>query len=209
MSDSNSFAPIKTRVALLSTIGSLHQEPLSYDLECLRSIVITVSPDILCVEITRSDWERGDLSKAAVEIREVLAQVTSLTDTVLVPIAPPLTRFEEFSAPAGWRQDLMRALDLLLTWGQRKADNPEAIHGPVFETFCHTVCLLTEMTWSANERAVWEAQNIELADAILEAIRRDPGRRVLVAVECQRLHKLTPLLRQHTMELEIVDYQDL
>jgi hypothetical protein len=201
--------PDKTRLAFLSTIGPLHLESLTYDVECLRSILLAVSPDILCVEIMQSDWEDSDLTKASVEVREVLAHTTSLMDTVLVPIAPSSTRFEDFSSPPGLRLNLMRALGRFLTWGQRMADNPKAIHGPMFETFCHTVCMLTEMTWSASECVAWEAQNIELADVILAAIRRDPGCRMLVAVQCQRIHNIEPVFRKLPNELELVNYWEL
>lgn len=199
----------KTRLALLSTIGPLHLESISYDLDCVRSILLTVSPDILCAEIVQSDWEENDLTKASVEVRAVLAHTTRLMDTVLVPIAPSSKMIEEFSAPPGWRRDVTRALDRFLTWGQRLADNSKAIHEPMFETFCHTVCVLTEMTWSASERAAWEAQNIELADVILAAIRRDPGCRVLVAVQCQRIHNIEPVFRKFPNELELVNYWEL
>jgi hypothetical protein len=32
---------------------------------------------------------------------------------------------------------------------------------------------------------------------------------VLVVVQCQRLHRLTPLLKAHSDELELVHYQKL
>jgi hypothetical protein len=61
----------------------------------------------------------------------------------------------------------------------------------------------------ALDRAAWEAQNEALAENIVQAARRDAGRRVLAAVRCQRLHWLIPLLRAHPDEFEIVDYRKL
>ena len=198
-----------TRLAVLGTLSDLHREPIAYDLACLRSLVVDLAPDLLCAEITREAWEDSDLSGAALEVREALAPVVKATDIVLVPVAPSPQQFTDFEGPPGWRRDLVSTFDRALRWGQRRADRPEAINGTLFELFCHAVCELTEMTWTKEDRTTWEAQNDVLAENILEAVQRDEGRRVLVAVQCQRLHRLLPRLRAHADLLEIVDYQEL
>ncbi len=199
----------RTRLALLATLSELHYEPLSYDLESLRTIVAQLAPDLLCAEITREMWEGGDLSQAAVEVRDALVPIVEVTDVVLVPVAADTNRFADFTPEAGWRQNLARAMDRALVWGQRQADTPEAINGMLFEAFCHPLCQLTELTWTADKRKAWEEQNQIIADNIIEAVKRDRGRRVLVAVQCQRIHKLEPVLRMYPDLLEIVDYRDL
>jgi hypothetical protein len=103
----------------------------------------------------------------------------------------------------------VRTFDRLLRWGQLQADDARSINGPWFGAFCHSVCLLTEMFWSAKDRARWEKQNQELAENIVQAVRRDSGRRVLVTVQCQRLHRLLPLLHAYEDLFTIVDFQDL
>lgn len=209
MNASNSSHQTKTRVALLATLGALHAEPLAYDLNCLRTIVEELAPDLLCAEITHRDWESGDLNKATMELRQALEPAARLSETVLVPVSPSPERFEDFVAPPGWRQNLVYTFDRWLRWGQRKANKPQAVHGMLFESFCHTVCVMTELAWSPDERAAWGRQNQALAEKILDIARRDPGRRVLVAAQCQRFHKLEPLLKRHRDEIELVDYRKL
>ena len=209
MNNSRSSSQMKTRVALLATMGALHAEPLAYDLNCLQTLVIELSPDLLCAEVTQQEWENRDYAKTGLELRQALEPAVRLTETVLVPVAPSPDRFEDFVAPPGWRQDLVQTFDRWLRWGQRKAGNPQAIHGMLFESFCHTLCLMTEMAWSPEERAAWEHQNKALAEAILDIAHRDPGRRVLVAVQCQRFRKLEPILKGYRDEIELVDYWDL
>ncbi|GAB4577458.1 MAG: hypothetical protein Fur0022_01890 [Anaerolineales bacterium] len=198
-----------TRLALLATLGDLHREPLPYDLHCLRALVATLHPDLLCAEVTQEAWEQGDLTNAAVEVRAALAPAAALTDVVLIPIAPSLEQFSDFAPLPGWRRSLVRQYERLLRWGQRKAGHPEAIHGLAFEAFCHTVCLLTERTWDPQARARWESQNRALVENILQTIRQDPGGRVLVAAQCQRLHRLLPMLQAYPDLLQIVDYRAL
>lgn len=195
-----------TRLALLGTLSDLHHEPLAYDLAQLSAVVVKVAPDLLCAEITRAMWEGGDLSSAALEVRGALAPVVAATDIVLIPVAPSPERFDNFAREGGWRAAMGHSFDRLLRWGQRQADTPEAVNGPLFGAFCHTVCYLIERAWTTAERAAWNEQNTVIADNIIETVRRDPGRRILVAVQCQRIHKLKPLLRQHGGELTLVPY---
>ncbi|MDT8304929.1 MAG: hypothetical protein RRC07_03240 [Anaerolineae bacterium] len=199
----------ETRLALLATLSELHHEPIAYDLQCLRDLLIELAPDLLCAEITREMWEGGDLSTAAVEVRDALAPVVASTDTVLVPVAPSAERFYDFAPDGGWRRSLVRTYERILRWGQYRAGRPEAVNGPLFEAFCHPLCVLTEMTWTAEKRAAWNAQNEQIAENVLHAVRRDPGRRILVAVQCQRIHRIEPLLKAGAEHVRLVTYSEL
>jgi hypothetical protein len=198
-----------TRLALLGTMADLHREPLAYDLACLRALVVELAPDLLCAEITQEMWEAGKLADADIEVREALGPVVALTDTVLVPIAPSSAQFTDFRPQRGWRQSLALASERFLRWGLRIANTPAAVNGVVFGAFCHTLCHLNEALWTAQDRSAWDEQNQRMAENILRALRRDPGRRMLVAVRCQRLHWLLPRLKEHAQELEIVSYREL
>ena len=198
-----------TRLAILGTMSDLHTQPISYDLNCLQRVVADLSPDLLCAEITQEAWERTDLSQASLEVREALAPVIASTDIVLIPVASNPKQFVDFTPDSGWRRHIVRTFDRLLRWGQIQADDVKSINGFGFGAFCHTVCMLTEMFWTKNDRASWEKQNRELAENIIGAVQRDRGRRVLVAVQCQRLHRLIPLLQAHDDLFQIVSYQDL
>jgi hypothetical protein len=203
----NSSSP--TRLAVLGTMSDLHQQASRYDLACLQKVVADVSPDLLCAEITVEAWESDDLSKGSLELREALAPVVTSTDIVLIPVSPTAEKYSDFVPNTPWRTGLVRTFDRLLRWGQLQADDVRAINGPWFGAFCHSICLLSEMFWNAEDRARWEKQNQDLAQNIVRTVQRDSGRRVLVAVQCQRLHRLLPLLQAHEYLFTIVDYQDL
>ena len=199
----------RTRLAILGTLSDLHREPLAYDLACLRSLVTDLAPDLLCAEITRDAWERHDLLAASMEVREALAPVEAATDLVIVPVASSLKAYTGYLPVASWRRTLVRLFDRLLRWGGRKAGRPAVVNGVPFGAFCHTVCWLAERFWTADQRAAWEAQNRAMVENIVQAVQRDPGRRVLVAVQCQRVHRLRPWLHAYDELLEIVDYGEL
>ena len=199
----------QTRLAILGTMSDLHRQPISYDLNCLKQIVTDLSPDLLCAEITREVWENNDLAQTSLEVREALAPVIASTDIVLIPVAPNPKQYVDFTPDSGWRHRIVRNFDRLLRWGQIQANDIKSVNGVGFGAFCHTVCMLTEMFWTKNDRVAWEKQNHELAENIVRAVQRDSGRRVLVAVQCQRLHRLIPLLQAHNNLFQIVNYQDL
>ena len=199
----------QTRLAILGTMSDLHREPISYDLDCLQKIVADVSPDLLCAEITKEDWEQEDLSRAALEVREALAPVIASMDVVLIPVAPTSARYADFTPDSGWRRSLVQTFDQLLRWGQIQADDARKINGSSFGAFCHTVCWMTESLWNVKDRHAWQKQNEELVENIIAAVKRDGGRRVLVAVQCQRLHRLIPLLNAHSELFKFVAYQKL
>ena len=200
---------VRTRLAVLGTMADMHLQPVVYDLNRLRKIVAELAPDLLCAEITRDAWEKGGLSNVALEISAALAPLVAASDIVLIPVIPSLEQFTDFTPSAGWRRSLARGFDRILRWGQRTANRPEAINGVMFGAFCHTLCWLTEKMWTENDRMTWEAQNKAMAKNIMQAVRRDPGRRALVTLRCQRLHVLLALLRTYSDELEIVDYREL
>lgn len=198
-----------TRLAILGTVSELHRLPLPYDLACLRKILIEQAPDLLCAEITAEALEQDDLSTTDLEIREALAPVAAVTDIVLVPVAPSEKHYAEFAANTLWGQRVTQSGIGILRWGQRKAATPQAINSPIFGLFCHLVCALTESSWPSEQRSEWERQNLAMIENILQVVRHDPGRRMLVVVQCQRVHRLAPLLKKHTGELELVQYQNL
>jgi len=190
-------------------MSDLHRQPISYDLDCLQRIVADISPDLLCAEITREAWEHDDFSQASMEVREALAPTIASMDIVLIPVAPTPKQFTDFTPDSGWRRRLVRTFDRILRWGQVQANDVATVNGARFSAFCHTVCWLTEMFWTTKDRAEWERQNKELVENIVHAVQRDSGRRVLVAVQCQRLHRLIPLLHAHDDLFNIVVYQNL
>jgi len=202
----------KTRLALLGTLGHLHTEPLRYDLACLRALVEDLEPDLLGVEVEPDAWERGDLSGAPVEVREALAPAAHRTNTVVVPLAGPSPG--ELAPPEGGgltrlRARLLRSADRLLTTLQRTADGPEGVNSPLFGHVCEFICNVEAAATSEIGRRTWEATNQRILERLLWAVRRDPGRRVLVAVQCRRVHWLEARLRPLRAEITLVPYVEL
>jgi len=198
----------KTRIALLSTLSDMHTQPIQYDLAALAAIVNRIGPDLLAVELPRQDWEASRLDQAPVEVQRSLLPLAELSQVVIVPVAPDPREFNDFAPQAGWRAGLAGWLDNALSRAQRAANNAEAIHGLLFEGVCHTLCMLNEMSWDAEARRAWEEQNQAIVDNILQAARRDPGCRILVAVQCQRIHRLEPRLKK-IPDVDLVDYREL
>lgn len=202
---------VKSRVAVLGTLAELHKEPIKYNLACLTRLVKELEPDLLCAEIQRDDWESGDLSRAPIEYREALVPLSRRTDIVIVPVSS--SEGCELIAPQegpflGLRSRLIGILNWHLRVMQRLAGRPRATNSGLFGHLCNTICALQAWLCGAVTRRAWEEANQQIFDNILWAVRRDPGRRVLVTVDCRRRHLLEERLR-HMDELELVDFWKL
>ena len=209
--NTTSTAP-KTRIALLGTIGHLHAESVRYDLASLQQAVETLQPDLIGVELEPDAWERGDLSGAPLEVREALVAAARRTDSVLVPLggAPPHAVIAPgHSQLAALRSGVLHLADAALAQLQRNLEGPEAIEAPFFSSACHIICDVEAAAAGRPWRREWEAANKDIFARLLAAVRRDPGRFFLVALQCRRLQPLRNRLRTMTDEIELVDYQHL
>ncbi|MCC7106546.1 MAG: hypothetical protein IT307_15515 [Chloroflexi bacterium] len=198
---------VRTRLALIGTIGPLHAGPLRYDLPRLRRAVEELEPDLLGVEADPDAWASGDLDDSPLEVREALVPASRRTNAVVIPLGGVATH--TFAAPedgllAGLRAGLLTVLDRLLAAVQRRLEGPEATSSPLFKHTCGLVCSIETMASTTASRSAWERSNTEILERLLSAVRRDPGRRVLVAVQCRRVHWLEQRLRTFQDQLQLV-----
>jgi hypothetical protein len=169
--------PAKTPVGILGTLGAWHRRASAYGLQEVEAIVRAWAPDLLCAEINQADWEAGRVAALPVEYRECLLPVCRELGVVLVPVG------DHWHAPPSPLR-----LALPLGAGPRWINSAEADR-------CH--CLWAHL-WPGSQRA-----NRELVENILQAVRRDPGRRVLVIVRVERRYAVVQRLCQ-TDEVRLV-----
>lgn len=201
----------KSRVAVLGTLAELHREPIRYDLKMLVRLVKNLQPDLLCAEIHLDHWRSGHLDQLPPEYGEALLPLIRRTDIVLVPVASD--QGCELISPRGgpirggrsalvwWMNWMMRSL-------QRDAGTPEAINTGLFGYLCDAMCAVTAWVCGQATRRAWQQANQQLYDNVVQAVQRDPGRRVLVTVDCRRRHQLQKRLKM-LAEIELVHFRDL
>jgi hypothetical protein len=120
----------------------------------------------------------------------------------VVPIAgehPP-----EEPAASGWRGLAIEVLRRLLAALQRTSPPAAVVEGMRH----HVADVLYELMGAlAGHRTYrdWKTHTAYLTDRVIEVARRDPGRRVLVAVNLRHCHHIRPALRKHP-EIRVVPY---
>jgi len=100
-----------------------------------------------------------------------------------------------------WMNWMLRSL-------QRDAGTPEVINTGLFGHLCDAMCAITAWVCGEATRRAWQQANQQLYDNVVQAVRRDPGRRVLVTVDCRRRHQLEARLKALD-EIELVHFRDL
>lgn len=201
----------KTRIALLGTVADLHKQPIRYDLDELKRIVERTQPDLLGVEVERDAFEREDLSRAPMEVRETLIPLALKTDTVIVPIGAASDH--ELRAPRhGWllgvRRTLIGWLDGMMAWIQKFANGAREVNSTIISHTCGLLCDLEAYASGEHGRRAWEMTNEKMLRNIEWMAQRDPNTRILVAVQCRRKHALEQQLKRMP-GIQLVNYWEL
>lgn len=195
-----------TPVAVLATIGELHREALTYDLRALVQLVTGMRPDLLCLDLTPDQWRRRDAADLPPEYREALLPLADETDIVVVPIAGE--SLLEDPAAMGWRGIALRPLHAWFARLQCTAPGPAALsRGPRLVVANLLYGLMAALAGNGT-RSRWQAYAAELAQRVIDTVRRDPGRRVLVAVGARHCHQVCRALEQYP-EVRIVRISEL
>ncbi|TAK35059.1 MAG: hypothetical protein EPO21_07570 [Chloroflexota bacterium] len=199
-------------VALLGTLRDLHLRLPDYTLSRLEELVAAKSPDLLCVEISRQSWESDDLEQAPIEVRDALARLSRSSDVTLIPIGAGGSSWSDAGIPtprhgmlASVRRWLSALLDRMTVDLMRLAGGPRAINSPILEHLCGALCGLQTVLADSGGRQAWTSKNQELLDGILWVLQRDPGRRILVTLDCRRKHWLRRRL-QRIPDVTLVDF---
>ena len=196
---------------MLGTLGEAHAESAGYDMQTLERLVREIEPDLLCAEIRPEDWEAGDPEGATPEYRDVLLPLSRRTDIVVVPVAGarnPGLITPRSGRLLGLRSLAVRMLNAHLRWMRRSARSPEQINSGWWGALCDRTCSMTASLCGRETRREWDEANRAILEKVLAAIRRDPGRRVLVTLDCRRRHRLERDLRR-APEVELVPHRDL
>lgn len=201
-----------SKVALLGTLRELHAALPDYDWRRLEELVVAKQPDLLCVEIDRQAWEGDNMEQAPVESHEVLARLCRSGEVTLIPIGGGGRGWAESGVAlphrgvlASLRRSFSTLLDRATVSLMKLAGGPRAINSPIVEHACGALCELQVALADREGRQAWRAKNEELLDGIIWILRRDPGRRVLIALDCRRKHWLRRQLRS-VPEATLVDF---
>ncbi len=193
----------RTPVVVLGTLGELEQGFSPAYAERLVRLVQQQQPELLLAEIPLESFEHGGTA-LPLEYRQGLIPLGQLSDTVVVPVGARPTQtllIPKGRVFLGLRRSLVRGINGLLVGLQRHS--PTWMNGLVYGIVCDNLCHLTEALCGATARREWAEQNSRLLSGILSAIRQDPGRRVVVTLDCRRRHALLRALRRQP-ELRVV-----
>jgi hypothetical protein len=167
----------KTRAGVLETAGSWHALLPRYRLRRLEELVRGFMPDLLCAEINRDDWESQRFGSFPLEYRECLLPLCRQLGAIVIPVG------DRWPVPPS-------PLRLAILFGAS------------LRWMCRPAALRWQRAWARLFPGAEQA-NADMVARILETVRRDPGRRVLVVVRVERCYAVLEGLGQ-VNEVEVV-----
>ena len=197
------------RVAVLGVLADLHGEVEQYDLKPLRQLILEIQPDLICAEIQWVDWLSGNLAAAPRAIRETIVPLCRRTDMVIIPVGG--SALKEFGIPTADRllkAQVIRTLNGLQRISCAVINHPVAINSVAYSHCCDLTCAVELNLCGQTAKKIWQEENDTIIKNILETLTRDPGRRVLVTVDCRRRQWLMKQLAQ-TPQVDLVHYNQL
>lgn len=195
-----------THMAVLGTLAEFHEDPLPYDLTALVDLVADINPDLLCLDITWSQWQRQDSSRLPLEYSEALLPLAAQTDIVVVPIGGE--QVMPRATAVGWRSLVIGWARGLLSWMQATAQGPDAINQGWRHHVGNMLYSLTRYLSGEQVEHAYHDHIEQVAQAALQAAENNPGNRILVVTNIQYCHHIRPQLQQHA-GIRVTTYQDL
>jgi len=187
-------AEILTRIAVLGTLTEFHADPLPYDLKSLVDLVAGINPDLLCLDMTLTQWQQQDFSRLPSEYREALLPLAAQTDMVVVPIGGEQAMPR--ATAVGWRNVLISGVRKLLGWLQATAPIPDAINQGWRHELANLLYSLARYLAGEAANHAYHTHIEQLTQAALQAAAHNPGNRLLVVTNIQYCHHIRPRLRQ-------------
>ena len=197
------------RVAVLGVLADIHSEAVQYDLKPLRKLILAIQPDLICAEIHWVDWLSGNLTAVPRAIRETIVPLCRRTDMVIIPVGG--SALKELGIPTAdsfLMGQVIRTLNGLQRISSAVINHPASINSAAYSLCCNLTCAVELSLCGQTAKKVWQEANDTIFKNILETLSRDPGRRVLVTVDCRRRQWLIKQLSQ-TPQVEFVHHSEL
>jgi hypothetical protein len=198
-----------SRVAVLGILADLHSDEVQYDLKLLRKLILAIQPDLICAEIQWVDWLSGNLAAAPRAIRETIVPLCRRTDMVVIPVGGVASmEFGATEADRFIKARLIRVLNGLQRISWAVVNQPAAINSDAYTLCCNLTCAVELNLFGKTAKKIWQEANDTILKNILETLTRDPGRRVLVTIDCRRRQWLVKQLAQ-IPRCDLVHYNEL
>lgn len=198
--------PMNTSIAVLGTLADFHRQPIPYNLGALVALVRRIQPDLLCLDLTPEQWRDQAFADLPPEYREALLPLALQSDIVVVPIAgecPP----PEPSA-AGWRAGVLRWTMAGLGALYRSAPDPTSANQGWRHELANGLYAVIGRLAGPGLRQDWRNHIAHLTQQVLATARRDPGSRILVAVNVRYCHPIRHAL-QGQPAVRVVSFSEL
>ncbi|MHB9144324.1 MAG: hypothetical protein ACYC5Y_03195 [Symbiobacteriia bacterium] len=195
-----------TTTGVLGTLGELHDDPrfLHYDLETLAARVRAFRPDVLCAPLSPADLAAYRQSPATsdlpFEYRECLLPLAEAEAIAVAPV-DPMTDDLRLLQRAAQHDPRLTGSDaparerMLAAW-QRAEMGAMACHDEEAQAAARACHEARQLAAPELEQLLWQQCNDDMVAGILDVLRENLGRRVLVVVAAEQVYWVREALEQ-------------
>jgi hypothetical protein len=185
---------LPAEVIVLSTLHQLHEETPGYSFNDLATIIETLEPDILAVELTAADLENRREQPVKQEYQRAVFPLLERHDYRLVPLEPPQPLYGELvnlfreaqkslsetNPAAATAFDLYT--DSLYEMLRARWRSPAAVNARETDLLFESKHRFQAALFGSGDEQAWEQWNRYFLRQILAAAASHPGQRILALV---------------------------
>lgn len=190
-------SPLSTtaaEVAVLATLHQVHADTPAYGLDQLREAIISLQPDILCMEVDPADLRERPEERVKVEYPHVVYPLVDEKEFATCALEPPAEKAAEIIAPyvaanrafaesrPGVAAEFEAYNEAMYELLKAYWTSPAAVNDPVTDGMLGAKHEMQMALIGAGEVAGWETWNTYFLEQILAAARANPEKRIVVLV---------------------------
>jgi hypothetical protein len=203
----SSFAQKTTEVFVLSTMHQYHGEDNSYTFNKLSEIVEGYRPDVIAVELTFADLDSRKEQKTKHEYQKSIFPTADKLKAKMVPMEPADPTFSKLvglirASEAELNETrpdaaaaFLKYVDLLYGYLFKYWKSASEVNSKQTDAMFEVKHNYQNDLFGEKQRRGWEGWNTHFLEKIKEAVRANPGKRIIVIVGAEHSYWLRQKLR--------------
>lgn len=200
----------QTKVAIIGSLHEYHHKLKGYSFQSIKKLISSKKPDVICIEVKPENYKGKGTKFAPYEYREVLMPFLLKTGAKIEPFDWGNEDWSELMAEqkslskdpktSGLFKAIINPVELLLkhSGSMEIAElDHKFFNSPFMDDWISSAYSLLSEAFPGNKISkIANERNRNMARLLIAAIRRNPGKKILVLVGIEHKYALKDALQQ-------------